>query len=118
MVHKWLSYLLITLIALQSVAAIADTHQAHQTGTVHIEFEHEHDSLTPDRKRMFAEETGVPSIVKFDCHHCCHCHNIAQFIIGNSNEYPGMSQFGLGTPEYRFPYISHLISPDLRPPII
>ena len=72
---KWLSYWLVILIALQSIAAIVDAHQSHQSGEQHLTFEHEHAQTPyeisepePIRKSIDLPNDG------FDCHHCCHCH--------------------------------------------
>ncbi|MBV1919812.1 MAG: hypothetical protein KUG73_03965 [Pseudomonadales bacterium] len=43
MTQKVLTYLLVTMIAMQSFVAMADVHQPHQSGGQHLEFEHAHD---------------------------------------------------------------------------
>jgi hypothetical protein len=65
MMNKLLPYLLLMLIASQSVLAAADIHQNHQSGEEHIEFQHDHDHDTLD---VSHDEN------KADCDHCCHCH--------------------------------------------
>jgi hypothetical protein len=64
--HKPLIILLLLAVSFQSISAVADVHQSHQSGVEHLEFEHDHDSepeiKTDDESRSF------------DCHHCCHCH--------------------------------------------
>ena len=45
-VHRVITYLTIALIAVQSVMAVADVHQLHQSGTKHLAFDHEHDQAT------------------------------------------------------------------------
>ena len=53
MLKKWLSYLVIALIALQSVGAMAgDEHQSHQDGEQHLEFNHEHNSSLPSKDEV------------------------------------------------------------------
>ena len=58
--------LLVMAVSFQSIAAVSDVHQSHQSGAEHLEFEHEHEGdvdLTPQKE-----------LSSFDCHHCCHCH--------------------------------------------
>ena len=43
MIRHAITYLIIALIAMQSVVAVADAHQLHQSGTEHLTFDHEHD---------------------------------------------------------------------------
>ena len=68
MLRKWSSFLLATLIALQSVIAIADAHQFHQTGQKHLEFNHQH--TEPQNQQLDQQEQDTTD--NMDCHHCCH----------------------------------------------
>lgn len=115
-----LLYMLLALIAVQSTVAVADSHQSHQTGAEHIEFEHEHnnDNQSTQIKQLSGIDTDTLTNIQFDCHHCCHCHGVAQFEIANS-----INNIYLNTDNYKvlenfFKYKSLLISPDLRPPIV
>lgn len=113
MLRKWLSYLLVVLIAMQSVVAIADAHQSHQEDKQHVDFNHEHDSST-DIKTQY-DETGA---VQYDCHHCCHCHGQPIFSVSAiNNPFPGKVSKN-HILRHHFTYSSNLISPDLRPPIV
>ena len=74
MIKKWLSYLFIALIVLQSAGTMAtDDHQSHQDGIQHLEFDHGHESKSPNKKISIKKSNSYDS-VDFDCHHCCHCH--------------------------------------------
>lgn len=64
--HKPLIILLLLAVSFQSVSAVSDVHQSHQSGVEHLEFEHDHES-EPEIKTD--DESN-----SFDCHHCCHCH--------------------------------------------
>lgn len=64
--YKTLIILLVMAVSFQSIAAVSDVHQSHQSGAEHLEFEHDHEGdakLTPQKE-----------LSSFDCHHCCHCH--------------------------------------------
>jgi hypothetical protein len=106
--------MLVALIVLQSIAAIADAHQLHQTGSEHLEFDHGHDS-TPVKKEQLAQKD--PS-AQFDCHHCCHCHGMSHLFLESSSCNIDIVQLGQDISEHRFAYFSYLISPDIRPPIV
>ena len=80
MFQRWLTYFLLTLIAMQSVTVSADMHQNHQSGTKHFNFdvEHNHQQTSRSHDGIYLE-SKVESINKnhmdqLDCHHCCHCH--------------------------------------------
>lgn len=110
MVRKWLSYILVMLIALQSVVAVADAHQAHQSAMEHLEFEHEHD-VNADI------EAPVSDLAQDDCHHCCHCHGVEHlYIVGSGADFSGKSLHRLIAHGPR--YYSKYSSPDIRPPIV
>ena len=64
--YKLLIILLLLAVSFQSISAVSDVHQSHQSGVEHLEFEHDHDS-----ESEIKTDDGSNS---FDCHHCCHCH--------------------------------------------
>jgi len=118
MIRHLTTYLMIAMIALQSVAAVADIHQLHQSGMKHLRFDHQHEQDT----LKHSDEAGVKLVERadlksFDCHHCCHCHGIAQFFIGGGHENPVAVQSNLGNTGYRVSYVSLQLSPDNPPPI-
>lgn len=118
MLQKWLSYILVTLIAMQSVSAIADVHQSYQSGTQHLEFEHEHAPNQIDKNTQLERQETSSIDNPNDCQHCCHCHGTASFVLAGSKGNIDMYQFGQKSPEYSIAYHSHLLFPDLRPPIV
>lgn len=71
MTIRVLTYLLLLLMTLQSSAALADVHDAHQSGVEHLSFEdHDHEVQNDQIHNLLeaSEDHGD------DCHHCCHCH--------------------------------------------
>lgn len=118
MIRRAISYLLITLIALQSVVAMADAHRLHQTGTEHLEFEHSHQPGDTESDKQLSkqasEKSGQPL---YDCHHCCHCHGHGSMVLAVA-----ASQLtALFSGHQKVPYRANLtmgIPPTLfRPPI-
>lgn len=111
--------MLVVLIAMQSVFAIADSHQSHQEGTQHLEFEHEHDSsrVADNQDRL---KSSTPSFGQYDCHHCCHCHGqgLSLFVLATSTH--GLDSAMSADPHFihHLFYRSNLVSPDIRPPIV
>ena len=116
---NWLP-LLMVLVAMQSTMAVADLHQAYQTGQEHISFNHTDDitshpnSDQPDTQTNFETESDLTA--SYDCHHCCHCHGVAchyllkddtSFVLYQDND-AIFESFNL--------YNTRIISPDLRPP--
>ena len=118
MLQRCLSRLLITLVALQSVVAIADSHQIHQSGTEHLahEYEQAHNFDQPIVKAVsVASDTADTS--QLDCQHCCHCHGTAQAILAMDQTNAFINQINKITSLYPFAYLSYSISPDNPPPI-
>jgi len=120
MVRKCWSYLLIAMIAMQSVGAITatDDHQTHQDGNQHLEFEHEHQPKTVNEAANTIEELYSYLDIEFDCHHCCHCHNFSQCAVLSKNESLNLALLYLTSEEFYAQYISSRYSPELRPPIV
>jgi hypothetical protein len=111
--------MLVALIAMQSVVAIADAHQSHQKGTEHLEFEHEHehDSVHAiDHASVI--ENSAPSPNQYDCHHCCHCHGMSFFAVPASANGLDVGSFDDHLVMLPLFYHFHLVSPDIRPPIV
>jgi hypothetical protein len=82
---KWVSYLLMILIAVQSVLAVADIHQIHQSDQGHLEFSS--DDKLPATKIDEAFSTSVELTQTpanaLDCQHCCHCHGSHVNLLSN-----------------------------------
>ena len=97
MPKKLLSLILALLIALQSMAVIADNYRIHQINTKHSEFQHSN------------QEQEQP----IDCH-CCHC---PFFLSENTPHIP----FYLAKQvwfESSLVYFSTPTYPNFRPPIL
>ena len=114
---KWLSYILVSLIVLQSVAAFADDHQVHQSGAQHIEDEHEYAVGLIDAIKALPETDQKTSDNQHDCQHCCHCHGLAQFILNSGNNIT-IYQSGDQFTEFNSVYPTRALSPGFRPPIV
>ena len=119
MLYKALAYIMILLIAVQSVVAVVDSHQLHQSGSEHLSFEHSHDQAgnksTPDKSRIQALQQSV--LNNFDCHHCCHCHGVAQLFLPTVNDNSLLAHLGKEVVGYLNIYLSFRGSPDNPPPI-
>ncbi len=109
MLQKCLSYFLVTLIALQSVLAIADTHSTHENSAAHIEFQVE-PSLDLDAQLTFDEGS-------LSCDHCCHCHNLAHTFLSAAAVSMMSVDHQIKFSNLSQSYPSNLSSPSFRPPI-
>ena len=113
-----LTYLLILLIAVQSVTSVWDSHQFHQSGTEHLTFEHSHEqsnNSSPDKLDVISNQQT--DLNNFDCHHCCHCHGVAQIYLPNVNGNILFSNTRDKKFFYRNTYLSIAPSQDNPPPI-
>jgi hypothetical protein len=73
---NWMSYLLVMLIALQSVLAVADTHEINPSDTGHHELA-SHGNLASDAENSHANFPLDPESPAngLDCQHCSHFHS-------------------------------------------
>lgn len=114
-----LTYFLTALIALQSVMAVADAHQSHQSGGDHLSFNHEHSA--DDGSLISVEpDQGLDALsgsVGHDCHHCCHCHGMTPAFLAGSALYVSVKPAADSIPSYRLSYASIHKTPDNPPPI-
>jgi len=122
MLQRCLSRLLITLVALQSVIAIADSHQIHQSGKEHFahEYEQAHGFDQPIVKADSVAPETLPDTAdtsQLDCQHCCHCHGTGQVILAMEQVNTFNNQISKITSLCRFAYLSYSFSPDNPPPI-
>jgi len=118
MIKRWTLFLLTALIALQSVSAVIDSHQLHQSGEEHLSFEHDHDKPTtdqiPDSKPMIKSLENSP----YDCHHCCHCHGTSTLYVSGFNCNFQLVVYEKKTFEYLLNLPSTILFPAFRPPIV
>lgn len=118
MLRRWFSVAMVLMIALQSVAAIADAHQLHQSGTQHLTFDHSHLSSDIDNGNQLVKHSpDQPGQPLYDCHHCCHCHGHASVVPAGS-----LSHFAIFSGTELADYQAHLTSKIptslFRPPIV
>lgn len=116
MLRRYLSHLLIALIALQSVVSFADVHQIHQSGTEHLAHEYEQ-SILPTDPVVLDALSDTTDTSQLDCQHCCHCHGTVQVILTMDQVKSFNTQLNRITSLYRCAYLSLSISPDNPPPI-
>ena len=69
---NWVSCLLITLIAMQSLLAVADVHQIHQPGSSHVSVDEGGMLVNTDGHAVHEADQQANSV---GCQHCCHCHS-------------------------------------------
>lgn len=119
MLRLCLVYLLTTLIALQSVVAVADVHQLHQTGDEHIaiEYEHSHIFLNGSIQKKQGKSNCLAEDSHLDCQHCCHCHNAFAFSLNTSCKNFSLTGEDRTLFDYQFCHSSYQASPDNPPPI-
>ncbi|MBR9910285.1 MAG: hypothetical protein GYB33_08035 [Gammaproteobacteria bacterium] len=109
---------MIALIAMQSLMAVADVHQLHQSGTEQLTLEHDHDQIldNPQAEREI-QSNGPMGGTSLDCHHCCHCHSIAHFFLGSTPDSIPEVDLGSSHSGYQLHYSSYLGAPENPPPI-
>ena len=118
MIQRWILILVVALIALQSVTAIIDSHQLHQSGQEHLSFEHEHPS---DPIGQFVSEELLALNVDsslYDCHHSCHCHGASNLFVSGGNSGFILSAENEKSFEYQLNLPSITLLPAYRPPIV
>lgn len=97
MFKNGIQWLMIILIATQSVWSMADAHSTHQSGLEHLEFEHQHGD---DHAQMVEQDNASSNNQSaFDCHHCCHCHGAHSSFI--TSLYSSNTLFGQ-SPQHSF----------------
>ena len=113
MIRRFLTLLMITLIAMQSVIAMADIH--------HVNFMHQtnnnHQIQAEIEPIVFVDQQPTDSNLyqHLDCNHCCHgaCH----FFIGVNQGSISNLKTHSDTTAYQVVYYSLVLSPENPPPI-
>ena len=113
MIKRWFMMVIALMIALQSVAAIADVHQFHQSGSQHLEFDHSHQPSDTDNGKQLVKQS--PDQPGHDCHHCCHCHGHASVVLAGLSSHFAFSGTELANYQAHLP--STIPTPLFRPPI-
>ncbi|OUS28211.1 hypothetical protein A9Q99_11785 [Gammaproteobacteria bacterium 45_16_T64] len=117
MIRKSLTYLLVTLIAMQSFVAMADEHSSHQRGDQHIEIQHDSVLEALGDDSTTSDNTNADfSAAMDDCQHCCHCHSSCAVLVTCKSF--AFSQGDKNHWKRSVDYYSMVISPALRPPIV
>ena len=119
-IRHYLTCLLALLIALQSVAAMADVHQLHQSGTEHLEFDHSHQSTATDthNDNLLAKQTpDQPGQSVYDSHHCCHCHGHGSVVLIGATSHLADLFSENGQADYQANLTSGIPPSLFRPPI-
>lgn len=80
---SWASYLLILLIAMQSVLAMADAQKIHQSEAGHHEYQDSADNA--------GTMGDVPTDQVMDCKHCCHGHCSQLIVLPGTVSNPSIS---------------------------
>ncbi len=114
MFKKWLLILLSMLIALQSLGAIVDEFQSHQTSQNLFTFDDGRDSLQTKNLQIldgFRESASIE-----DSHHCCYCHGS---VVLTNAENMGLAKLAIGSKCFQalMNFSSIYLLPKLRPPI-
>ncbi|MBR9911950.1 MAG: hypothetical protein GYB33_16540 [Gammaproteobacteria bacterium] len=123
MIRTWLTCILVALIALQSALASADIHEPHQTGTEHQVFTHDHAAQAESNNSNNSNNSATidphstAAGSAFDCHHCCHCHGVAQLYLNPKHHWLDLATTFSKVQERRLSFISYQFPPDIRPPI-
>ncbi|MFT5591694.1 MAG: hypothetical protein ACI8SR_000049 [Oceanicoccus sp.] len=99
MLKTGIQWLMIILIATQSVWSMADAHSGHQSGLEHLEFKHEHNDAHAENANSQTDSKTLDNQADFDCHHCCHCHGAHSSFI--TSFYSSASIFGQ-SPQHSF----------------
>lgn len=117
MVNKVLLFILIALIAVQSVDAVADAVKFHQPDTPYSEADY---FVSPNIDQIIdtLATNNQSSTDESTLDHCCYCHGVSSGVFtDHSLAFTAISGEANLT-RSQLSYISQLISPDLRPPIV
>lgn len=69
--RRWLTYCLLVLVAMQSVAASVDMYQSHQADTKHVDSRVVH---PPSPIDVLSTDVTAQADACCECHHCFYCH--------------------------------------------
>ncbi|WP_269618221.1 hypothetical protein [Zhongshania sp. BJYM1] len=75
--------LLTVVMLLQSLAAVADVHQFHQSSDQHEVVSVHLDTLEA------VDDVSEQHTDSLDCHHCCHCHGMTSSVLPASQSHIG-----------------------------
>ncbi|HBC57429.1 MAG TPA: hypothetical protein DCZ03_09715 [Gammaproteobacteria bacterium] len=115
-----LTFLLISLLASQSVWAMANAHRFHQTDAMHIAFNNLQDLA---QKRLALEDNAMEvgdqhQSTEQDDHHCCDCHGAPLNYIGVEYAHPPFLRPLAQQSTLIIRFVSAPYAQLLRPPIV
>ena len=116
MTRHILSSLLAILIALQSIVAVADVHQLHQSDNKHINIDIDHHVLDMQTESQ-GDTLNTDSADVADCQHCCHCHGVCHPFMSSGQIVLEAIASGSMLSLYQSSSTSHQASPENPPPI-
>ena len=119
MLKRVLTYVVLTLVVLQSAVAMGDTHQLHQSGAEHLVLDESHQHtegniLEKQHDRDVQSEASVSD--KWDCHHCCHCHGHLCAAALIATERVHLAKHSSPVPDYAENTFPETYETFLRPP--
>ncbi len=117
MIQRILMYMLVILIALQSIDAIADAAKFHQPNSEYAEADY-FPNKTFKSNLMNSDTSTSDRNTELDADHCCSCHGVTASILLRDELLLPVLYIRNEKISYHFLYHSLLISPDLRPPIV
>ena len=115
MVQKLSLYILIVLTFIQSTDAIADAKKIHQPNSEYSEADYFPNSVFKfDSSDL---NTNTPKQIN-NTDHCCSCHGITTMLILSNELFFKASISQNDITDCINLYLSQLITPDIRPPIV
>lgn len=91
---RWVGYIFVFLVSVQTYAAMADVYHSHQSQEDHLEVQHQDEDAGIAANQLSDSSDSVTNA--FDCQHCCHCHSCHTHILIREN-----------LPSQNFAYDSH-----------
>lgn len=115
---RWFGYILAIIVSVQTLAAVADGHQSHQSDEKYIALQHDQDvAATHHEKLQQKSVTQLPNDSlesTFDCHH--HCHSCHSHILIRDNFANKSVTYDLTPIGYVDPEQMGILSLPFRPP--
>lgn len=120
MIQRIFMYMLIALIALQSVDAIADAAKFHQPNSEYAEADYFPNKIFKSNVDDSAQnpKQGNEQDHEQDADHCCSCHGVTASLLLRDELFLFALNLENEKISYHLFYHSLLITPDLRPPIV
>ncbi|MFL0799434.1 MAG: hypothetical protein K6L81_03325 [Agarilytica sp.] len=111
----WLTYILVILVTLQSIATFADAYEFHQSNKERLSFNDV--SLNSEAPEPTINKTELLEEQERDCNHCCQCHGhgCPAILVRSLNFTLQKTRSDIST--YRENTSSEIINSLLRPPI-